>query len=158
MFHSIHTTMCMLLLVCLIAGIFLSLTSPRHQTFSRFPVIYEGHTPVHQVDQHGTPCNPAYMAFSNGEPIFYKLYTNETIGSYTEYTRVHQRSAAYRRIYTSAPLYRGYTLYGILTRAKPFVPRDPLIKRIYEERRRVWWERCVRDWEDYRRPAKYVGQ
>jgi len=121
---------------------------PSLRPFTNFPVIYGGHTAVHLIDGFGQPYEPASMAFLRGEPVFYKLYTNETIGSYREYTRIYSRASAYKSIYTSTPLYRGYSLLRILG-TKPFVPRSPAIKRIYAERKRVWWERCVRDWEDY---------
>jgi hypothetical protein len=123
---------------------------PGLRSFSDFPVIYGGHTAVHLLDVNGVPYEPATMAFVRGEPVFYKLYTNETIGSYTAYTRLKGRAAAYKSIYTSEPLHRGYNLYQLLM-TKPFVPRSAAIKRIYAERKRVWWERCVRDWEDYHR-------
>jgi hypothetical protein len=118
--------------------------------FSDFPVIYGGHTAVHLLDENGQPYEPAYMAFVRGEPVFYKLYTNETIGSYTAYSRIVSRVAAYKSIYTSAPIHKGYSLYRLLMTTRPFIPRNPTIKRIYAQRKRVWWERCVRDWEDYR--------
>ena len=136
-----------LLITCLVFYI-MFFRQPGLRSFSDFPVIYGGHTAVHLLDENGHPYEPATMAFVRGEPVFYKLYTNETIGSYTAYTRVHGRVTASKSIYTSEPLHRGYSLYRLLM-TKPFVPRSAAIKRIYAERKRVWWERCVRNWEDY---------
>jgi len=118
-------------------------------TFAEFPIIYGGHTAVHQVDRYGSAVVPAYMVFLHGEPRFYRLYTNESIGSYIDYTRTTNRLTAYKSIRTSMPLYKGYSLFQIL-QTKPHNLTHPAIKRIYEERKRVWWERCVYHWEEFR--------
>jgi len=145
---SIMCNLLGLLIGCTVFYAFLWRSSLR--AFSDFPVFYQGHTAVHLLDVNGMPSEPAYMAFVRGEPVFYTLYTNKTIGSYREYSHIQSRIAAYKSIYTSTPLYKGYSLYQILTSTRPFIPRNPTIKRIYAERKRVWWERCVRDWEALR--------
>ena len=142
--------MCNLLgFLILIAVLFAVFYRSGLRPITDFPVLAAGHTAVHLVDQHGNPFAPAYMTFIGNEPRFYKLYTNESIGSYTDYTRFSRRSTAYRAIRTSTPLYRGYSLYRILYKTKPLKLTHPTIKQIYEERKRVWWERCVRNWEEF---------
>ena len=117
-------------------------------SFAEYPVIYGGHTAVHMINQQGQPFAPAYMVFHKGEPRFYHLYTNATIGTYRDYTKTARRASAYKTIHTSTPLYKGYSLYQIL-QTKPFNLTHPAIKKIYKERARVWWERCVKYWEEF---------
>ena len=148
----ITITMCNLFVDLLFAmmAVYIILAAAPPYSFIPHPTIYEGHTAVHLMSQ-GRPFAPAYMVFEQGIPQFYHLYTNQSIGSYREYTRLYSLAAAYKAIYTSTPMYKGYSLYRILTRVKPFRPESPAIHRIFELRTRVWWERCVRNWEEFRR-------
>ena len=144
--------MCNLFIELLLAvgAIYILVGASIPYSFIAHPTIYEGHTAVHLMSQ-GRPFAPAYMVFEEGIPHFYHLYTNQSIGSYREYTHLYSQRAAYKAIYTSTPMYKGYSLYRILTRVKPFRPQSSAIHRIFELRKRVWWERCVRNWEEFRR-------
>jgi hypothetical protein len=148
----ITITMCNLFVDLLFAmmAVYIIFAAAPPYSFIPHPTIYEGHTAVHLMSQ-GRPFAPAYMVFEQGIPHFYHLYTNQSIGSYREYTHLYSQRAAYKAIYTSMPMYKGYSLYRILTRVKPFRPESPAIHRIFELRTRVWWERCVRNWEEFRR-------
>jgi hypothetical protein len=137
----------LLLLITFVCVLLYALSPPRTvYPFSAHPTIYQGHIAVHLLKE-GQPFAPAYMVFEQGEPRFYHLYTNQSIGSYREYTRLHSQKESYASIYTSTPMYKGYSLYRILTQVKPFRPHTAAIRRIYELRKQIWWERCVRNWE-----------
>jgi hypothetical protein len=116
--------------------------------FEQFPELAYGHTCVH-LDQ-GDPV-PAYMVLERGEPVFYDLWTNETIGNYYAYTNRLLRSSAFNRIRMTSPVYWHKSLYQVLTNPKPLnrtVP--PVLLKIYEKRKAYWWNRCVRHYQEFR--------
>jgi hypothetical protein len=116
--------------------------------FEQFPEIARGHTCVH-LDQDNEA--PAYMVLERGEPIFYDLWTNRTIGSYYTYTNRFIRSNAFKKIRMTSPVYWQKTLYQVLTEPKPFnrtVP--PVLLKIYEKRKAYWWTRCVSHYQEFR--------
>jgi len=122
--------------------------------FHQFPEIARGHTCVH-LDQGNEPGSPAYMVLERGEPVFYDLWTNETIGSYYAYTGRILRPNAFNRIRMTSPVYWHKTLYQVLTNPKPLnrtVP--PVLLRIYEKRKDYWWTRCVRHYQEFRERAR----
>ena len=121
--------------------------TPLHP-FHQFPEIARGHTCVH-LDQKDPV--PAYMVLERGEPVFYDLWTNKTIGSYYAYTGRFIRPNAFYRIRMSSPVYFHKTLYQVLTEPRPFnrtVP--PVLLKIYEKRKEYWWDRCVRHYQEFR--------
>ena len=119
----------------------------------QFPEIYYGHTGVYVIEG-GTdgqrPSRPAYMVFENRRPIFYDLYTNQTIGTAAQYSK-GLAGHPYRAIRFTEPLYKGRTLYDLVTRVKP--PRrqvNPTIQKIYARRRLYWWKRLDRHFRELR--------
>ena len=115
----------------------------------KFPEIYYGHTGVYVIEG-GQPSRPAYMVFENRRPMFYDLYTNQTIGTASQYTKGLPRHP-YEVIRFTQPLYRGRTLYDLVARIKP--PRwvtDPTIQKIYAHRRLYWWKRLDRHFRELR--------
>ena len=124
------------------------------QALTHFPEIYYGHTGVYLLDNAGIPFKPAYMVFENGSLAFYDLYTNKSYGHYLSYLQDQKpsdRLTGYKQIKLADPLFRGRSLYEVATHVKP--PRrsaHPTITRIYAERRRVWWERLVRQYHEFR--------
>jgi len=122
------------------------------QALTRFPEIYYGHTGVFLLN-NGIPFKPAYMVFENGSLAFYNLYTNKSYGPYLSYLddqKPYDKLSGYKQIKLADPLFRGRSLYEVATRVKP--PRysaHPTIRRIYTERRRVWWERLVRQYREF---------
>ena len=115
--------------------------------FEQFPELAYGHTCVH-LDQEEAP---AYMVLERGEPVFYNLWTNETIGSYYAYTGRFIRPNAFYRIRMTSPVYWHKSLYEVLTNPKPLnrtVP--PVLLKIYEKRKEYWWNRCVRHYQEFR--------
>jgi len=116
--------------------------------FDQFPELAYGHTCVH-LDQGDSV--PAYMVLERGEPVFYDLWTNETIGNYYTYTNRLLRSSAFKKIRMTSPVYWHKSLYQVLTNPKPLnrtIP--PVLLKIYEKRKEYWWNRCVRHYQEFR--------
>jgi len=140
--------MIVLLFVYLAGWLYAALVYTPVRSFEQFPEITRGHTCVH-LDQD--PEVPAYMVIEQGEPVFYDLWSNRTIGSYYTYTGRITRTGAYRKIHMSSPVYWQKTLYQVLTEPKMFkrtVP--PVLLKIYEKRKEYWWLRCVRHYQGFR--------
>ena len=115
--------------------------------FDQFPEIARGHTCVHLDHEEA----PAYMVLERGEPVFYDLWTNRTIGSYYSYTGRILRPNAFNRIRMSSPVYWHKTLYQVLTEPRSFnrtVP--PVLLKVYEKRKEYWWNRCVQHYREFR--------
>jgi hypothetical protein len=109
--------------------------------FEQFPEIARGHTCVHL--DHG---QPAYMVLERGEPVFYDLWTNRSIGTYYAYTDRFMRQTAYRYIQMTSPVYCNKTLFQIMTESR-FVNRT-VPYRVSEMRTKTWWNRCVRHYQE----------
>jgi hypothetical protein len=116
--------------------------------FEQFPEIARGHTCVH-LDQENSM--PAYMILERGEPVFYDLWTNRTLGSYYDYTGQYIRPSAFHKIRMTSPVYWHRTLYEVLTHPKQFTrTAPPVLLKIYEKRKEYWWSRCVRHSQEFR--------
>ena len=101
------------------------------------PTYFERMTPVFLVTKNGVD-TPATMIYRGSEPIFFHLYTNQTIGNYKDYTGIANRIDAYRHIYTSNPVYPGHSLYQILTRTgSPIVLKHPAMQEMFKRREPV---------------------
>jgi len=144
----------MTIILILIAAMFTYVVMVRRVTspaavFYKFPEIYYGHTGVYVIEQ-GEPSRPAYMVFERKQPIFYDLYTNKTIGTAFQYTKgIHRHP--YEVIRFTQPLYKGRTLYDLMTKVKP--PRhqiNPTIQKIYAHRRLYWWKRLDQHFRELR--------
>jgi hypothetical protein len=141
-------TMIVLLLAYLAGWLYAAFLYTPIRPFEQFPEIARGHTCVH-LDQDNT--FPAYMVLERGEPVFYDLWTNRTLGSYYDYTGQYIRSRAFHKIRMTSPVYWKKTLYEVLTHPKQFkrtVP--PVLLKIYEKRKEYWWMRCVRHYQEFR--------
>jgi hypothetical protein len=144
--------MILLLMVYLAGWLYASLVYIPVRPFEQFPEIARGHTCVH-LDTLDTP---AYMVLERGEPVFYDLWTNRTIGSSYTYTGSITRTGAYTKIHMTSPVYWQRTLYQVLTDPIPFkrtVP--PVLLKIYENRKEYWWSRCVRHYQEFRERQRY---
>ena len=147
------TTLLVVLVVAIayatVSHLFVSPAAVLHQ----FPEIYYGHTGVYVIEggvDGQEPSRPAYMVFENRRPMFYDLYTNQTIGTASQYTK-GITGHPYKGIRFTQPLYRGRTLYDLVTRIKP--PRyqmNPTIQKIYAHRRLYWWKRLDRHFRELR--------
>lgn len=116
---------------------------------NEMPTYFELMTPVFLVTKNGVDM-PATMIYRGTEPIFFHLYTNQTIGNYKDYTGIANRIDAYHHIYTSNPVYPGHSLYQILTRTgSPIVLKHPAMQEMFKRREPVMWERCVRHHEAF---------
>ena len=123
--------------------------SPGEAAIRQFPEIYYGHTGVYVIE-HGEPSRPAYMVFEKKRPMFYDLYTNQTIGTAAQYSK-GLADRPYKAIRFTEPLYKGRTLYDLMTRIKP--PKrsaNPTIQKIYARRRLYWWKRLDRQFRELR--------
>ena len=144
----------MTIILILVAAMFGYVVMVRRVTtpaavFYQFPEIYYGHTGVYVIEQ-GEPSRPAYMVFERRQPMFYDLYTNQTIGTASQYTK-GIAGHPYEVIRFTQPLYKGRTLYDLMIRVKP--PRrvsDPTIQKIYAHRRMYWWKRLDRHFRELR--------
>lgn len=144
----------MTIILILIAAMFTYVVMIRRVTspaavFYKFPEIYYGHTGVYVIEQ-GEPSRPAYMVFERKQPIFYDLYTNQTIGTAFQYSK-GLVGHPYDVIRFTQPLYKGRTVYDLMTRVKP--PRrqvNPTIQKIYAHRRLYWWKRLDRHFRELR--------
>ena len=118
---------------------------------SKFPEIYYGHTGVYVIEE-SKPSRPAYMVMHNNRPLFYDLYTNQSIGTAYDYVKgLPQSSHPFHNILLTQPLYKGRTLHELVTRIKP--PRhspDSTIQKIYARRRMYWWKRLDRQFRELR--------
>ena len=144
--YSTHT-MLTLLSAYLAGWIYAATLYNPIRPFEQFPEIAHGHTCVHLDRGNQTP---AYMVLERGEPVFYDLWTNKTIGNYYTYTNRMLRSSAYNKIHMTSPVYWHKTLYEVLTGPIPFNRTIPLVLlKIYEKRKDYWWTRCVRHYQEF---------
>jgi hypothetical protein len=116
---------------------------------TEMPTYFETMTPVFLVTKNGID-TPATMIYRGTEPIFFHLYTNQTIGNYHDYTGIASRLDAYKNIYTSYPTYPGHSLHQILARTgQPIILKHPAMQEMFKRREPVMWTRCVRHHETF---------
>jgi hypothetical protein len=122
--------------------------NPYVPSFRGFPEMITGHTCVHLKGPNKQPIQPAVMVLQGGKPFFTDLLTNQTIGSYYDYTKRSPGSVAYHRIFLTSPVYHRQSLYTTLTRPNPiqYSTMHPTVRDIYAKRKLVWWERCMQHW------------
>ena len=140
------------LLAYLTGWVFAAFVYTPLRPFEQFPEIARGHTCVH-LDSLDTP---AYMVIERGEPVFYDLWTNQTIGSSYTYTGRITRTGAYTKIHMTSPVYWQKTLYEVLMAPTLFTRTvPPVLLKIYEKRKEYWWSRCVRHYQEFRERQRY---
>ena len=156
---SIHITMFCLTYLALVAALVSILSAhrrailarPHYQTLDNYEFLHLMPAGVHQLNWRGNPIKPAYMILQpDGQPLFYDLNTNRTIGDIFAYTGFKGIKLAEHAVHLTGGVFKSWSLLDLRGYKPILPPLGPFGRRMYQKKNETWWLRAKQNYRALR--------
>lgn len=127
------------------------LARPHHQTLANYEVLRLMPTGVHLLNWANRPVKPAYMILqADGQPLFYDLNTNKTIGDVFTYTGLTGIKSAEHMVRLTGGGFQTWSLLDLRAQKTVPPPMGPFGHRLYQRKNETWWLRAQQNYRALR--------
>ena len=127
------------------------LLRPHHHTLDNYEILHLMPTGVHLLNWQGKPVKPAYMILQpDGQPLFYDLNTNQTIGNISAYTSFKGIKTAEHAVRLTGGVFKSWSILDLRAYKPILPPIGPFGRRMYQKKNETWWLRAQHNYRALR--------
>jgi len=127
------------------------LARPHHQPLENYEFLHLMPAGVHLLNWQGQPVKPAYMILQpDGQPLFYDLNTNQTIGDLFTYTGYKGIKSAEHHVHLTDGVFKSWSLLDLRNQKTILPPLGPFGRRMYQRKNETWWLRAQQNYRALR--------